>query len=116
MKTLYITRETGRIIVDTETNETFELRNSRQAINNIYRAEYDMHVVYGNGENREEFDVTTGDIIVVFYETEFPHKVITVKSDKWNENLDAYEAYEQKQKEEWALKNAGRELTTCDNG
>lgn len=104
MKTLYLT-ETGRIAIDPETNEAFCLECDREAIRNIYLMDGPAHVVYGSGEKKKEFDVNENDIVIEFYERDFPNHIVVANSSEWVNNIKAYRAKQQKIKEEWAKSN-----------
>lgn len=111
MKTLYITPKASAAI-DTELNDVFDLPSDREGISRLYLIKEAMHVVIGNGECKEEFDVEPGDILIKFYEDIFPHKAIVVKSAEWKENLECYDSEMQRRKEEWA-KNKANECPCC---
>lgn len=124
MKTLYLTNSSANIAVDIDTDEVSSLQNlDRYNIRNIYYAEEPMHVVY-NGvatdgtETKEEVDAKKGDIIVVFYNDRFNKKVLTtIKNKTWVDNIKNRQKIEQKEREEWAKKNADNNLTQgpcCD--
>jgi len=111
MKTLYITQDASAA-VDTELNDVFSFPSDREAINRIHLIKEAMHVVIGNGESKEEFDVEPGDILIRFYEDIFPHRAIVVKNAEWKENLEYYNSEMQRQKEEWA-KNKANKCPCC---
>jgi hypothetical protein len=78
-----------------------------------------MHVIYSgtnNGEPfKEEIDVKKGDIILVFYTNRFNKKLLaTIKSKEWVANIKNRHKIEQKEKEEYALRQANGEIPTCD--
>lgn len=105
MNTLYIT-STGRVLLD-ENNNPCSLERTREGINNVFYIKEDTKVIYKKGEENITLDAKAGDILVSFYENEFPNKVIVVNNKEWQENLTKYEEWEQKRKEEWAAaKNA----------
>lgn len=112
MNTLYITGS-GRIMLD-ENNNPSSVERSRTSIDDVYYIKEDTKVVFNRGEYKTEVEAKAGNIVVVFYEKEFPNRVIVVDSEPWRENLEAYEAWEQKQKEEWAAKKAD-DCPACDN-
>ena len=105
MKTFYISNN-GNIAVDTDNNSCGSLSTEREAISRIYLAKEPMHVVYESGEYKKEVDVEKDDIIIVFYDHAFKHKMIVVKNGDWADNIIEYNAEEQKRKEEWAKKQA----------
>lgn len=115
MKTFYISSYTGNIVVDLDTNEIDSISSSREAISRLYLIKEDMHIIYGKGDNRKEFDVHKDDIVIVFYENKFKNGIVVAHSPEWVENLKAYEEEEQKIKEEWA-KNKCEDSTPCTDG
>ncbi len=107
MKTLYLTSNSN-IIVNTEDNSVDKIDSERESISRIYMANEPMHVVFGEGEFKKEFDVKKDDIIITFYScgTDWPHRVVVAKSKEWIANFKAQHKAEQKAKEEWAKKQA----------
>lgn len=101
MKTLYLTRG-NNIAVDIETNDVNRINTQRMAIDYVYLADEPMHVVYGDGDVKQEFDVEKDDIIVTFYADAFVNPAIVVKNSAWVENLKEYNKREQEEKERWA--------------
>ena len=79
---------------------------SRGSVDNVFLVKEDTKVVFERGEYKTELEAKAGDVVVTFYEKQFPNKVIVVNNEQWKENLETYEAWEQKQKEEWAEKNS----------
>lgn len=120
MKTLYLTNSSANIAIDPEENTAQHLESEdRYDIRNIYYAEEPMHVIYSgtnNGEPfKEEIDVKKGDIILVFYTNRFNKKLLaTIKSKEWVANIKNRHKIEQKEKEEYALRQANGEIPTCD--
>lgn len=113
-KTLYING--GANVIVSEEGAT-SLNSSREAISRLYLMREDMHVVYGSGEDKEEFDANKGDLVIVFYDHTYKNKIITVNSEKWAENILDYEEREQKRKEEWAARMAEKsEKEPTDEG
>lgn len=112
MNTLYITG-TGRVLLD-ENNNIQSANTSREGINNILHLKEDTKIVYNREGDEKTLDGKAGDIVVTFYEKEFPNSIIVVSSNEWKENLEAYEAAEQKRKEEWAKRNAENCDKCCD--
>ena len=119
MKTLYLTNSSANIAVDPEENTAQHIESEdRYDIRNIYYAEEPMHVIYSgtnNGEPfKEEIDVKKGDIILVFYTNRFNKKLLaTIKSKEWVANIKNRHKIEQKEREEWALKNAENTAIPC---
>ena len=123
MKTLYLTNSSANIAIDPEENTAQHLESEdRYDIRNIYYAEEPMHVIYSgtnNGEPfKEEIDAKKGDIILVFYTNRFNKKLLaTIKSKEWVANIKNRHKIEQKEREEWALKNAeNTAIPCCDCG
>ena len=114
MNTLYISR-TGRIMLD-ENNNPKPFDRSRASIDDIFFIKEDTKVVFDRGEYKAELEAKAGDIVVTFYEEQFPNRVIVVNSEQWKENLETYEAWEQKRKEEWAEKKSDPCCENCCKG
>ena len=120
MKTLYLTNSSANIAIDPEENTAQHIESEdRYDIRNIYYAEEPMHVIYSgtnSGEPfKEEIDVKKGDIILVFYTNRFNKKLLaTIKSKEWVANIKNRHKIEQKEKEEYALRQANGEIPTCD--
>lgn len=123
MKTLYLTNSSANIAIDPEENTAQHIESEdRYDIRNIYYAEEPMHVIYSgtnNGEPfKEEIDAKKGDLILVFYTNRFNKKLLaTIKSKEWVANIKNRHKIEQKEREEWALKNAentAEPLCGCD--
>ena len=121
MKTLYLTNSSANIAIDPEENTAQHIESEdRYDIRNIYYAEEPMHVIYSgtnNGEPfKEEIDAKKGDIIIVFYTNRFNKKLLaTIKCKEWVANIKNRHKIEQKEREEWALKNAeGTAASCCD--
>lgn len=88
MKTLYLNDHGSNIYIDPENNSAEWLDSEREAIQRIYIAPEDMHVVYSSGEYKRELDVKEGDLIITFYTPDFEHRVISVTNSDWVENLE----------------------------
>ena len=104
MNTLYISR-TGRIMLD-ENNNPKPFDRSRTSIDDVFFIKEDTKVVFERGEYKAELEAKAGDIVVTFYEEQFPNKVIVVNNEQWKENLEAYEVWEQDAKLKWAEKKS----------
>lgn len=119
MKTLYLTNSSANIAIDPEENTAQHIESEdRYDIRNIYYAEEPMHVIYSgtnNGEPfKEEIDTKKGDLILVFYTNRFNKKLLaTIKSKEWVANIKNRHEIEQKEREEWALKNAENTADPC---
>lgn len=113
MNTLYISR-TGRIMLD-ENNSPKPFDRSRGSVDDVFFIKEDTKIVFERGETKSELEAKAGDIVVTFYEEQFPNKVIVVNNEQWKENLETYEAWEQKRNEEWAKKNDAPCCDCCEN-
>lgn len=116
MKTLYLSDTSANIVVDPEENYVGTIQNEdRYAIRGIYYAEEPMHVVYQSGERKEEIDAKKDDLIIVFYNDRFNKYILdTVRTKQWAANIKNRRVVEQKEKEEWAAKNADLKCGDCD--
>lgn len=108
MKTLYLTGSSANIWVDPETDEVGKLESEdRYELRGVYYIEEPMHVVYQCGEKKEEIDAKKGDLLLVFYDNRFTKYVLdTVRTKQWVANIKNRHKIEQKEKEEWAKKEA----------
>lgn len=115
MKTLYLTDSSCNIVVDKENDTVGRLYSEdRYYIRDVYYIEEPMHVVYQCGETKEEIDAKKGDILLLFYSNRFnKYHLDTIKTKQWAANIKNRRAIEQKEKEEWALKNADSKCC-CD--
>ncbi len=119
MNTLYLTNSSANIAVDTETNKVTSLpTEDRYDIRQVFYIEEPTHVVFNgtlNGEERyEEIDAKKGDILLVFYLNRFTKKILAIiKSKEWVANIKNRREVEQKEREEWALKNADGPCCDC---
>ena len=60
----------------------------------------DMHFKFVDRDRHvEEFDVKAGDIILAFWDIDFPHKYIKITSEEWKENIDNYNKRKEKNDE-----------------
>ena len=113
MKTLYLTDNSANIIVDKDTDFVGTIPSEdRYDIRSVYLADEPMHVVYQSGEIKEEIDAKKGELIVLFYNNRFnKYHLDTIRTKQWVANIKNRRAIEQKEKEEWAAKNAEK---CCD--
>lgn len=113
MKTLYLTGSSANIVVDPEIDYVGTLPNEdRYSIRSIYYIEEPTHVVYQCGERKEEIDARKGDILLVFYDSSKTKYILdTIKTKQWAANIKYARKIEQKEKEEWAK----RQAMGCDN-
>lgn len=113
MKTLYLTDNSNNIFFDKETDQVGSLVNEdRYDIRSIYYIEEPMHVVYQSGEVKEEIDAKKGEILILFFNNRFnKYHLDTIRTKQWVANIKNRRTIEQKEKEEWAARNASN---TCD--
>jgi len=116
MKTLYLTDSGANIAFDPETNSVCSLPSEdKYDIRNIYYAEEPMHVVYDSAQCHEETDVKKGEIILFFYNNKInKYHLDTIRSKQWAANIKNRRAIEQKEKEEWAARNANGPVCDCE--
>ena len=101
MKTLYLTGSSANIWVDPETDEVGKLESEEK---------YDIRGIY----YIEEIDAKKGEILLVFYDNKYNKFVLdTIRTKQWVANIRNRRNIEQKEKEEWAKKNANG--PACDN-
>lgn len=113
MNTLYITRG-GRVMLDQDNNPV-NTSSDRVAINDIYLLNEDTKIIsFDKDNNKIEKTGKAGDLVISFWENEFPHRIIVVSNDEWKENIETYNTEEQKRKEEWAAKHAEPCCDECD--
>lgn len=90
---------------------------SREGIRSIHVVNEPMQLVVNmkNAEGKDinfTKDVVPGDIIIRFWETSFPNRVIVINSKEWMENLDAFAEYLKKRDEQNKCANCVKEC--CD--
>lgn len=112
MKKLYI-NTSGSVIFDPETDKMSTARTRYTNIRTMYYIEEECDVVAQSGEQRFEAHVVPGDILIHFYKDDKPNRFIVVKNDAWKQNIEADIAREQKDKEEWAAKQAAGDTPCC---
>lgn len=115
MKTLYLSA-VSNILVDTENGKADMIpENDRYDVQRVYYIEEPMHVIFGLGDEKSEFDAKKGDIILTFYNRQSANAptVALVKSPAWSKRIKAIHAYDQKQKEEWAARKAETDCEKC---
>lgn len=94
---------------DPETMSLSKIHTQREAISRIYLVNEPCEVQYNDTVKTAD----AGDLIIVFYEKAFENNFVIVKSDEWKKNLDVYNETQQKQKEEWALKQSNECGDNC---
>lgn len=116
MKTLYLTDSSANIVVDKDTDFVGHLNTEdRYDVRSVYYIEEPMHVVYQCGEEKEEIDARKGDILLLFYSNRYnKYHLDTIKTKQWATNIKNRRLIEQKEKEEWAAKNADCGCNDCD--
>lgn len=118
MKTLYLTESSENIVVDPEIDFVGKLQQEdRYAIRGVYYIEEPMHVVYQYGENKEEIDAKKGEILILFYNGKYnKYHLDTIRTKQWVANIKHRRKVEQKEKEEWAKRNAQSNLNVPECG
>jgi hypothetical protein len=96
----------GDPLIYNPTDDTISaMPSSREAIRGIYVVNEPMQLVVNmkDAEGKDinfTRDVVPGDIIIRFWETAFPNRVIVINSKEWMENLDAFAKYLKKRDEQ----------------
>lgn len=86
MKKLIIGENGCAITFDTDAQTVVWKDASREAISRVYLIAEPTTVVYEG----KEYETNEGDIVVKFYDSDFPNRVVIVHSPEWKENIDAY--------------------------
>lgn len=94
---------------DPETMSLSKIHTQREAISRIYLVNEACEVQCDDTVKTAD----AGDLIIVFYEKTFKDNFVIVKSEEWKKNLDVYNEIQQKQKEEWALKQSNECCGDC---
>ena len=116
MKTMYIYNG-ANMVVDTKTQEISSMDSCREAISRIYKIEEDTDIIVKkNDGSYYNLKGSAGDILIVFYENYFENPAVLISSKEWSDNLDGYARKIQKEKEEWAKRNADKTVNTNDLG
>lgn len=102
----FIINEQGNILFDTETQEISSFDSAREAISRIWVVEEPMTVVCDTKKAKYELTAKKGDIIVKFYDYDYPFPVVLVKSKDWVKNINAYHEKMQKAMEKLSKKEA----------
>jgi len=87
MKTLLITKSNYMACVDPESMNVEDVEYAREAISRIVLIKEDCLVKSGE----MEIEAKSGDILITFYDQDFPNRFVVVRSKEWVENLDTYE-------------------------
>lgn len=84
----------GRVFdVDFDNQTVDPIINVRCAVDKVYLVKENEQVIIKNRDgSTTETTVKPGDILVTFYEDDFPHRFIVVKSKEWAENIKTYES------------------------
>ena len=84
----------GRVFdVDFDNQTVDPIINVRCAVDKVYLVKENEQVIIKNRDgSTTETTVEPGDILVTFYEDDFPHRFIVVKSKEWAENIKTYES------------------------
>lgn len=107
----YILKDGSPLVkIDEDTFDIDIVKSQREAIGNIYLVDEPGILTTNDGD----VNMKSGDIVIRFYESKFPKKVIVVKSKDWKNNLKEYNDTIQKEKEEWALRESCDEACCPD--
>lgn len=98
----FLINNSGSIIFDSETEELSTLDSTREGISRIWLMKEPMTIVCQCGDNKYELNAKKGDIVIKFYDNDFPLPVVIAKSKEWVKNLEAYDKVMQERKEKWA--------------
>lgn len=114
MNKKFIINNQGSVVFDAETEEISSLECAREGISRIWLIKEPMTVVCQIGDKKYELNAKKGDIVIKFYDTDYPFPVVIVKSKDWVKNLDVYEKGMQKRKEEWARQKSNECGDICE--
>lgn len=84
-KKIYLV-ERSAFDVDFDKHEIKYLPSDREAIQSIRLLNEDCVVTDGE----VEYEANKGDILIIFYTTEFKHRFVIAKSEEWAENIIKY--------------------------
>lgn len=117
MKTLYLTDSCANIIVDKDNDTVSRLGSQdRYDVRDVYYIDEPMHVVYEYAGHKEELDVRKGDILLRFYNSKYNKYMIdSIRTKQWAANIRQRREMEQKEKEEWAARNADKCCECCED-
>ena len=96
----FIIGEQGSVLFDTETQEISSLESKREAISRIWVVEEPMTIVCQTKRANYELNAKKGDIIIKFYDYDYPFPVVLVKSKDWVKNINTYDEKMRKVMEE----------------
>lgn len=86
----FIINEQGNVLFDTETQEISSIDSAREAISRIWVVEEPMTVVCDTKKAKYELAAKKGDIIIKFYDYNYPFPVVIAKSKDWVKNIDSF--------------------------
>jgi hydroxymethylpyrimidine pyrophosphatase-like HAD family hydrolase len=109
----FVINNQGSVIFDTEAEEISSLDSSREGISRIWLMKEPMTIVCQICDNKYELNAKKGDIVIKFYDSDFPFPVVIAKSKEWVKNLEAYDKAMQERKEKWAKEKCS-ECECCD--
>lgn len=99
----YIIKDNTPLVkFDEDTFDIDIVESQREGIGRIYLVDEPGILTTDDGD----VNIKSGDIVIRFYESKFPKKVIVVKSKDWKNNLKEYNDTIQKEREEWALRDS----------
>lgn len=110
----FIINDNGSVIFDTEAEELSSLDSSREGISRIWLMKEPMTIVCQYGDNKYELNAKKGDIVIKFYDNDFPFPVVIAKSKDWAKNIETYDKVMQKRKEKWANEKKCSECECCE--
>lgn len=96
--------------VDTDNDIVKPINRDVSRIDSMYMIDEDQALCVQDGDKVVKKDVHPGDIVVIFYDDNFPNKTIIVHSDEWVENIKADRAAEQMRKEKWAAEQMRKDV------
>lgn len=77
--------------IDFDNKSAEILASDREGINSIYLIDEPTKLIIKDkdGSEREE-NIDAGDIVITFYDSDFPNNPVVVKSAKWAENIKTF--------------------------
>ena len=100
----FIINEQGNVLFDTETQEISSIDSAREAISRIWVVEEPMTVVCDTKKAKYELTAKKGDIIIKFYDYDYPFPVVIAKSKDWIKNINTYDEKMRKAMDELSKK------------
>lgn len=88
MNTIYVTKSNSMFNVDFNNQDISWRNDDRSAISRVCLIDEDCIVK----DENETIKAKKGDIIVVFYESSYPHHFVVISSEEWRKNIETYKA------------------------